>query len=376
MHIASRTAPPAPQRRLRIGLIGHHVGPIAPPFCGGVESFTWNLAHWLARHGHDVVLFALPGSCVPGAEVRPLPALPAISEAARADVGMPPERFLAAHHAYLSLLLELGQEDEHFDVLHSCTLHYLPVAMAATLPAPMLMTLHTPPTAWLESALRAAAVPPKLTAVSRATAGAWGGIAERIDVVPNGVDVGAWPLGTGGAGAVWCGRIVPEKAPHLAIDAARAAGLPLRLAGPIIDRDFWRREVEPRLGPDAQHVGHLDHDELGALLGAADVLLVTPTWEEPYCLAAAEAMACGTPVAAFARGGLVDVVGTAGGRLARPGDVAGLARAARAAARQSRPAVRAYAARELSLDVTGAAYEARYHALARGRRRTRLEVVA
>ena len=69
-------------------------------------------------------------------------------------------------------------------------------------------------------------------------------------VVRNGVDTATWRLGPGGPGAVWSGRIAAEKAPHLAIDMARAAGLELDIAGPVIDEGYYTTEVVPRLGPE------------------------------------------------------------------------------------------------------------------------------
>jgi glycosyltransferase involved in cell wall biosynthesis len=342
---------------MRIGIIGHHVAPIAPPFAGGVESLTWYLARWLAAQGHEVVLHAPAGTDVPGVDVRPFAAPLDLSAAARADVSMPPPAFMATHHAYLELLLGL----EPFDVVHVNSLHYLPVAMAPLLDVPALLTLHTPPTPWLESALRATGgAGLSVCAVSSAAAGMWSPVLDVDAVVPNGVDLDAWPAGPGGEGAAWAGRFVPEKAPHLAIDAARAAGVALRLAGPIVDRAYWAAEVAPRLGPGAEYVGHLGHAELATLLGRSEVALLTPIWAEPFGLAAAEALACGTPVAAFARGALDDVVGPAGGRLAAPEDVDALAAALLEARTLDRGAVRAYAEAELGLDAMGRAYEQLY----------------
>jgi glycosyltransferase involved in cell wall biosynthesis len=347
---------------MRIVLIAHHVAPIRAPFVGGVESFTWYLARWLARRGHDVLMHAPPGSAVPGVRVRELDLQPRLSDAARSDVDMPPEAFMAAHHAYQRVMVELAADPDPCDVVHSNTLHYLPLLMAPTLTVPLLTTLHTPPTPWLESAMRSVAghTALALSAVSPATLDAWRGIAPVLPVVGNGVDTDSWTAGPGGPGAVWSGRIVPEKAPHLAIDACRAAGLSLRLAGPVIDRAYFDAEVAPRLGDDAVHVGHLDHRELRDLIGESSVALMTPAWDEPFGLAAAEAMACGTPVAAFDRGGLPALVGREGGRIARAGDVDDLARAVREAMRMDRHAVRAHAVRTAGIDAMGHGYERLY----------------
>src|SRR6202012_3414091 len=112
-------------------------------------------------------------------------------------------------------------------------------------------------------------------------------------VIANGIDLDDWATGPGGGGAVWCGRMVPEKAPHLAIEAARAAGVALPLAGPIVDTPYWEREVAPRLDAEVRYVGHLNHGALARLVGESRVAVATPVWEEPFGLVAAEAMAAG-----------------------------------------------------------------------------------
>lgn len=347
---------------MRIGLIAHHAAPIAAPFSGGLEAMTWYLARWLARRGHEVTLFAPPGSAVPGVVTVALDLHPPMSDLARRDVSMPPERFMQAHYAYQRVMRDLIAERFTFDVVHSHALHYLPVMLAEMLPVPVVLTLHTPPTPWLETALRASARRPCLVAVSRATARMWGG-ADAI--IPNGVDLDLWPAGPGGRELAWTGRIVPEKAPHLALDAARTAGRRLRLAGPILDRRYFEHEVAPRLDSRRRYVGHLPHADLGTLLASSAALLQAPMWEEPFGLTAAEAMATGTPVASFARGGVPEVIGRRGGLLVDPGDVEGLARAACAASAFSREDVREHAHASLGIDRAGLAHERLYGRLRR-----------
>lgn len=159
---------------------------------------------------------------------------------------------------------------------------------------------------------------------------------------------------------MWTGRLVPEKGPHLAIDAARACGRPLDLAGPVIDTGYFDAEVAPRLGGEVVYRGHLARQELAALVGAASVALVTPQWDEPYGLIVAEALACGTPVVAFARGGIPETLAPQCGRLVAAGDVTAMAAAVAEAARLPRAAARRRAETHCSIEVVVDRLEAIY----------------
>lgn len=117
-------------------------------------------------------------------------------------------------------------------------------------------------------------------------------------------------------------------------------------------------------------IGEMGHGELARVVGGASACLVTPDWDEPFGLVAVEAAACGTPVAAFARGGLPEVVATGIGRTAEPGDVAGLARALREAMGMDRAAVRAAAERRLSVTAMVERYDGVYRRILRARRGT------
>ncbi|OLT51294.1 glycosyl transferase family 1 [Gordonia sp. CNJ-863] len=311
---------------LRIAVVASSRYPIAQPFAGGLEAHVWHLTRALTLAGHEVTLFAGAGSDLPVESDRLRGELFEPSAAARSDVSMPPIEVLQDHHAYLSLMLSFSRNPGDFDVIHNHSLHYLPVAMGPSVETPMVTTLHTPPTPWLESAL-ALAPETRCVAVSRHTAQAWSHVLGSIPVVHNGVQLDHWPIGHGGDDLVWFGRFVPEKGAHLAIEAARTTGRRLRLAGPISDETYFRDHVAPFLGDRVRYEGHLHQHELARLVGSCGAALVTPVWNEPYGLVVAESLACGTPVAGFARGGIPEIVGDNAGVLVPGDDVDALAEA-------------------------------------------------
>lgn len=343
---------------MRIGIIAHLKYAISEPFAGGLEMHTHALAKQLRARGHDVTLFASLAS-------DPALGVEAICEqTSLLETGIEEANdvaFFREHHAYLRLMTDL--RGRSFDVIHNNSLHYLPVSMADTLSTPMVTTLHTPPFCWLESGVRLHRGRMHYVAVSDATAGMWGHVARVDRVVSNGIDLAQFPYRAApdrNPYLVWYGRIVPEKGLDLAIDAARVAGLSLRIAGPVSNPAYYAEMIVPRLGGDVVHVGHLAHQELAALVGGARAALCTPRWEEPYGLVVAEALACGTPVAAFRRGGIPALLDDDCGVLCVPDDVASLAEGALAASRLNRASCRAYAERHCDVAAMVNAYEALY----------------
>ena len=127
----------------------------------------------------------------------------------------------------------------------------------------------------------------------------------------------------------------------------------------MIDLAYWDDEIAPRLGDRAAYLGHLEQDEISAMLGRASVLVCTPRWEEPFGLVVAEALACGTPVAGFARGALPDILDVSCGALAPADDVAALAGAITTCLTLDRTACRARAVL-FDADTMIARYEALY----------------
>ena len=296
---------------MKVALLAHRRFPIAPPFAGGLESFTWHLARSLRDRKIAVTVFAGPGSD-PSLGVETINYQPVtLGLDARLDSAMPAEAHVQETFAYLQVMRELAQRRD-LDVIHNNSLHHLPIMMSDTLEAPVVTSLHTPPTPWLEPALRLCGDTTTTTAVSQAVAQRWRGI-TNARVIRNGISVDDWPFADGGDALVWFGRIVAEKAPHMAALIARRAGRRIRIAGPLSDPEYFRSHLAPLLGHDVEYVGHLMPAMLAALVGSSALCLVTPAWEEPFGLVAAEAMACGTPVLALRRGGLQEVVRPPGG---------------------------------------------------------------
>ncbi|WP_424968879.1 glycosyltransferase family 4 protein [Dinoroseobacter sp. S375] len=345
---------------MRIAVVSHIRHPIARPFMGGMEAHSWSLVQGLRARGHDVTLLAA-GDSDPA-----LPLCPIVPS--HYDAAYPWHQFhgTEALNTHLDTAFARAVEilrDGTFDVIHNNTLHrYLPrLGRAAGLP--MVTSLHIPPFDALRRGVEDGRCPwARVTVCSEAHGAQWWDppFGPDIRVVPNGIDLDTWPFRAEGDGtAVWSGRITPTKGLHLAIAAARQAGLRLRIYGVIEHRDYFEAEVAPALSDQITYEGHLDSASLARALSRASVLAFTPCWEEPFGLVAIEAMACGVPVAALPRGGVAEVVGP-GGVLTRDSDPAQLARALRAAMKLDRRAVQQHAERRYGLDRMMSHYETLY----------------
>ena len=342
---------------MKIAVIAHLRHPIAPPFMGGMEAHSHQLVRGLIDRGHDVTLFASADSD------SALPLRPIVEQ--HYEAVLPWAQWRGTDRLTHFQDVAFGQawdaiERGGYDVVHNNAMHPALHRWARRDGQPMVTSLHVPPFAGLADAVRDAAAPwLRQTATSRShLAGWWKEPPATVSVVHNGIDTTRWRFQPHGNGrAVWAGRITPNKGTAVALRTVHIAGIALDVIGPIDCMDYFEHEVAPHLDGERRYLGLLGGEELTRTIGTASVLLATPMWDEPFGLIAAEAMACGVPVAALDRGALSEVIGDCG-RLAADAD--GLAAVIHAVTGIARRECRARVEAHFSLDAMLDGYESAY----------------
>lgn len=286
----------ARSRPLRVGLIAPPWLPVPPVGYGGIETIVDVLARGLVDHGHEVVLFAALDSTCP-VELRS-----AVGPAPGVDVG---GSAVEIHHvvsAYESLT--------DVDVIHDHTA-VGPLVAFAERRGKVVTTNHNPFSAPYGSGFAVVSRNVAVVAISHHQASTAREVAIA-EVIHHGLDPSRIPVGEGGSGGlVFLGRMSPSKGPDRAIAVAKAAGVPIALAGKQhsdAEREFFEAKIRPELGRDVTFVGELGASDKMALLGASAALINPISWDEPFGMVMVEALACGTPVLAFGRGAAPEIV--------------------------------------------------------------------
>ena len=284
---------PALERPLRVGMLAPIAWRVPPRHYGPWERVVSLLTEGLVEAGVEVTLFATADSITRARldAVVPTP----YEETTDMDVKV---------WEGLHLANAFGKAGA-FDVIHN---HYdfLPLTYASLVDTPMVTTIH---------GFSSEAIVPvyeRFGARSRYVSVSDADRHPRLDyaaTIHHGLDFREFTFeDKAGDHLIFFGRIHPDKGAADAIRVARASGLPLVLAGIVQDQTYFSRQVEPFLGPHVRYVGPVGPKERDALLGSALGLLHLIGFDEPFGLSVVEAMACGTPVVAYRRGSMPELV--------------------------------------------------------------------
>ena len=278
---------------LRVGVLASVAHRTPPRDYGPWEQVASTLAEGLQALGHEVTLFATADSATAGRLVSIAP------------TGYEEDRSLDAKVVECLHIASAFERADEFDVL-SNQFDFLPLTYSRLVRTPVVTTVHGFSSEQVVEVYRAYDDVARYVSISDADRHPHLGYEQTIH---HGIDLGAFTFrDQAGDHLLFLGRIHPHKGTHLAIEVARRSGLPLVIAGIVQDQDYFDALVRPYLSGDVSYVGSVGPHERDALLGGARALLHLISFDEPFGLSVVEAMATGTPVVAFRRGSMPELV--------------------------------------------------------------------
>lgn len=267
---------------------------VPPRGYGPWEQVASTIAEGLVRRGHDVTLFATADSVTAGR-------LHAVALAGyEEDPAVDAKVYEALH---IAAVFERAAE---FDVI-SNQFDFLPLAFTRLVATPVVTTIHGFSSERILPVYREYDDVAHYVAISDSDRHPDLTYATTIH---HGIDVASFTEGAGDGGyLLFLGRIHPDKGTHVAIDVARRAGLPLVIAGVVHDAAYHEREVLPHVdGTSVRYVGPVGPAERDRLLGGAVGMLHLIAFDEPFGLSVVESLAAGTPVIAYRRGSMPELI--------------------------------------------------------------------
>jgi glycosyltransferase involved in cell wall biosynthesis len=357
--------------RLRVAVLAPPWIPVPPSGYGGVEAVVDLLCEGLVERGHDLTLFAAPGS-------RSAALVQTFLEAPHPD-----EIGASIHESdHVACALEYidgaGQRGEQFDVVHDHS-GFTALAMANRVDVPVVHTIHVPFIDQTASFYGRHGHKALLVAISHSQARSAPPGVRITAVVPNPIAVNSWPLQEHKEDyLLWVGRMDPVKGAARAIDAARRADRRLILAGPVQpgQERYFAEQIEPHLdGGRVRYIGEVGGTAKKELFANAAALLMPIRWREPFGMVTVEALACGTPVIAFPEGAAAEIVidGENGWLVA---DEAEMGRAVARLGAIDPLRCRTSVAGRYDMSVTAAGYEQAYRRAIKGDRTHRIRLAA
>jgi glycosyltransferase involved in cell wall biosynthesis len=284
---------------MRIAQVAPLTEAIPPKLYGGTERVVYWLTEELVALGHDVTLFASGDSQTSAKLEATWP------RALRLDGAVRDPNAL-----HMVMLDKVFQHADDFDILH-CHLDYYPFSLFAQQPTPFVTTLH--------GRLDLPEHQPVFNNFSKIPVVSISDSQRRpvpqarwVRTVHHGLPENLLrPSGRKPEYLAFLGRIAPEKAVDRAIRIAQRVGLPLKIAAKVdkVDQAYFESEIEPLLSlPGIEFIGEIGDHQKADFLSGAIALMVTIDWPEPFGLVMIEAMACGTPVIAYNRGSVPEVI--------------------------------------------------------------------
>lgn len=304
------------RKKLRIAQVAPLWYPVPPKGYGGTELVVSRLTEELVKRGHHVTLFASGDS-------RTKARLISTVQKNLFDLRVP-----WLHDSYnINNLIEAFSREKEFDIIHTHIDVYDPLIRGYHAHKPSLATLHNPfwPTPndpkknkWW------ATYEGRVLLYNRFPGLPYVAISDNYrkecpaninfaKTIYHGVEIKNFEFNAnGGDHFVWLGRISKAKGVHIAVRMAHDMGLKLLIAGKIVNpeaKDFFRKRIQPYLGEKIRFVGELKSDEeKSKFFGNAKAFLYPLQWEEPFGITMIESMACGTPVIAYNRGSVPELV--------------------------------------------------------------------
>jgi len=341
-------------RSLNLLFLSTPVGPLGSGLGGGVELTLKNIARSLADRGHSITVVAPAGSVLDGLTVIEIPGelqITAQSEGRDAWVVMPGNPVLAGMWEYTR------QVQQQYDLILNFAYDWLPFYLTPFLTCPVahLVSMGSLTDAMDQAIGQVVQQFPHAIAVhSRAQAETFS-FAAQCRVVSNGFDFSQYtfcPIPDNVLG--WMGRLAPEKGLEDAVVVAEKTGIPLKIWGVMQDVAYWQNICDQYPNAPVSYEGFLPTDELHHELGKCRALLMTPRWVEAFGNVAIEALACGVPVIAYARGGPSEIIQSGKtGWLVEPDSVAEMAKAVSQVDQIDRFVCRQFVEAEYSLSAMG-----------------------
>lgn len=293
---------------MRVYLLSTAVAPLGSGLGGGVEHMVIVAARQLHAHGQTTRVIAPMGSV---AEVPDLLALPGRLAPTAVTHGHDLPLPVEADAFLITALRWLAERIQPGDAILNFSYDWLPLFLSDYLPCPLatLVSMSSLNRSLdLEIHRLAARHPERLAFLSAAQAASFG-LNGPVRLIPPGVDLAQYRYNAQPSRALcWVGRIAREKGLEDAFGLADRTGIAITAFGVMQDRDYWDGLARRHPGAPVRYGGFLKMSVLAEVVREFQALLMTPKWLEAFGIVGIEALACGTPVVAYRRGGVGNYV--------------------------------------------------------------------